>query len=77
VGDVEAAARSLAVDTIEIDNPAAWPAILARLAEAGVGKRDLYRARTIAWALRDGLKRPRNLVPPLLHLPVTDIPSCD
>ncbi len=54
-----AAARTVALDTIEMKNRAAWPAILPGLAEAGVGKRDLRRARTIAWACRDRIKRPQ------------------
>lgn len=57
--DAEAAARAVALDTIEMENRPAWGVILAWLAEAGVGKRDLYRARTIAWACRDRMKRPQ------------------
>ncbi len=42
------AARAVALDTLDLENRQAWGAILARLTEAGVAPRDLYRARTIA-----------------------------
>ena len=59
MADLDDAAHAVALETIEIENRAAWPAMLARLAAAGVGKRDLYRARSIAWAVRDRMKRPQ------------------
>jgi hypothetical protein len=55
---MDATARAVALETLELENRAAWVSILDRLAEAGVGPREVYRARTIAWAMRDRMKRP-------------------